>query len=61
MSKKIKLNVEDVLEIFESARIDCPQCGKRMNMLDEGHYCFDCKKSVPYPQSPKESMNNDQK
>ena len=46
----IKLNVEKVLKTFESARIVCPRCGRRMNMLDDYHYCFNCKKSVPYVQ-----------
>lgn len=57
MSKTINLDAKEVLKIFESARIDCPQCGKRMTMLDDYHYCFDCKISVPYVQSSDTKVN----
>lgn len=53
MSKKIVLDPDEVLEIFESVRIDCPECGKSMTPLGGGltnpyHHCFDCDISVPF-------------
>lgn len=52
MAKKLNIKLEDVLEIYESIRIDCPKCGKRMTPLgdppdDPYHYCWDCKLSIP--------------
>ena len=53
MSKKIVLDSEEVLEVYDSVLIDCPECGKPMTPLGDGltnphHHCFDCDVSVPF-------------
>ncbi len=46
MSKSIKLDVDRVLEIYDSACKTCPQCGQKMLPLSWEDYCEPCKLSI---------------
>ena len=49
----MKLDLDSVIELYESIRIDCSECGRRMiplggGMIDPYHYCPDCKIKIPF-------------
>lgn len=61
MGKSIILDVNKVLDIYDSACINCPKCGRKMIPLDWEDYCSFCKISIPRDYSNSEQLKNCQK